>query len=60
MNDIKKTIQTKEKDHYSDEEINEFAEWFQDLTLRQLFFIKASYEGFQNTQAQEIGNGYVH
>lgn len=46
---------------YSDDEINELADWFQDLTIKQLFFLKQSYDAMQVMQAQGImkGNTYV-
>lgn len=50
-----------DKNSYSDEEINELAEWFEELTLRQAFFLKDSYEGYLKAQAQEYTGGtYVH
>lgn len=52
---------TQEQETYSDEEVNELAEWFEDLTLRQAFFLKESYEGFLSAQAKEYTGGtYVH
>lgn len=46
---------------YTDREINEIAEWAQDLTLKQLFFLKESYESFLKIEAHANGgNGYVH
>lgn len=47
------------KQAYSDEEINELAEWLEDLTLKQAFFIKESYEAMLSMKAQEAGCGYV-
>lgn len=49
------------KEIYSDQEVNEMAEWVQDLSLKQLFFLKESYESMLKIQACEFGgNGYVH
>lgn len=48
------------KNAYSDEEINELAEWLEDLTLKQAFFLKESYEAMLRFKAAEIGNGMVH
>lgn len=50
----------KEPDVYTDEEINELAEWLEDLTLRQAFFLKESYEQLLQAQAHEVGQAYVH
>lgn len=62
MKDLKRIIdpREKEKESYTDEEINDLAEWLEDLTLRQAFFLKDSYEGFLNAQATESGNTHVH
>lgn len=49
-----------EKKRYSDKELNELAEWLQDLSLDQAFFIKQSYEGFLKAQAQTSGCEHVH
>jgi hypothetical protein len=49
-----------EKQVYTDDEINELAEWLEELTLRQAFFIKNSYEGFLKAQAQTCGDSHVH
>lgn len=49
-----------EPDAYTDEEINELAEWLEDLTLRQAFFLKESYEQLLQLQAHEAGQAYVH
>ena len=50
------------KDEYTDEEINELAEWLEDLTLKQAFFLKDTYEAHLRLQANEHqgkGNAYV-
>lgn len=44
---------------YTDEEINELAEWFQALTISQLDFLKHSYDAMLELQAKEHGNGFV-
>lgn len=49
-----------EKTIYTDEEVNELAEWLQDLTLKQAFFLKESYEGYLNQQATSCGGEYAH
>ena len=50
-----------DKDIYSDKEINELAEWLGDLTLKQTFFLKESYESFMKIEARDFGgNGYIH
>lgn len=49
------------RDEYSDEEINELAEWFDDLTLRQAFFLKETFEAHLKVKAGEVQgcNSYV-
>ena len=44
---------------YTDEQINEIAEWLEDLTLSQIFFIKRCYEETILSRMQ-AGNNYVH
>lgn len=51
---------TQQQDSYTDDEINELAEWLEDLTLKQAFFLKDSYEAMLNAQSQEHGNGFIH
>lgn len=54
-------FKNKNDDLYSDQEINDLADWFQDLTIRQLFFLKDSYEAMLVIQAQGIqGQGNIH
>lgn len=48
------------KDEYTDEEINDLAEWLEDLTLKQAFFLKESYEGYLMQQAQAVEANFVH
>ncbi len=55
-----KILNSKEKDSYTDQEINELAEWLEDLTLKQVFFLKQSYDGYLKAQAQESGCAHVH
>lgn len=47
------------KEFYSDAEINELASWYEDLTLRQAFFLKDQYEHLLNHHALEAGSNYV-
>lgn len=47
------------KHSYSDEEINELAEWMGDLTIKQLFFLKESYEAHKQINAEALGFEYV-
>lgn len=49
-----------EKEVYTDDEINKLAEWFQDLTVAQLSFLKESYATMLQAQAHEVGHDYVH
>lgn len=53
------TEQVEIREPVTDEEINQVAEWFQGLTIQQLFFIKASYEDMLQYQARTCGNEYV-
>jgi hypothetical protein len=52
--------QIKEKEVYTDEEINELAEWLEDLTLKQCFFLKDTYESWLKQNALSYGNSHVH
>lgn len=45
---------------FSDDEINEVADWLNSLTFDQLYFLKGCYEDMLKTQAQEQGHEYVH
>jgi hypothetical protein len=45
---------------YTDQEINEVADWWSALTLEQIFYIKKSYEALLKSQAREAGHEYVH
>lgn len=47
------------EDIYSQEEVDELQEWIENLTLKQAFFLKDTYEAFLNTQATENGSMYV-
>lgn len=49
-----------EKEVYSDEEINQIATWFEDLTIAQLSFIKDSYTEMLQARALDVGQLYVH
>lgn len=45
---------------YTDQEINDVADWFAALTIDQLFFLMKSYDEMLNVQAKESGHDYVH
>lgn len=49
-----------DKDTYTDQEINDLAEWLEELTLKQAFFLKESYESYLVTMAHETGCMHVH
>lgn len=49
-----------EKEIYTDEEINELAEWANELTIAQLQFLKDSYESMLQQQANACGQVYAH
>lgn len=40
------------KTEYTDDEINDLSEWLENLTIRQIFFLRESYEAYLNAQAQ--------
>lgn len=52
--------ESQKKEVYSDEEINELAEWLEDLTLKQAFFLKESYESFLKIKTQGQASSHVH
>lgn len=45
---------------YTDEEINELAEWLEELTLKQAFFLKESYEAFLKMKTTHEADNHVH
>lgn len=49
-----------EKKPWTDEEINDLAEWLKDLSIDQIFFLRESYESLLRLRAQEVGSKYVH
>lgn len=49
-----------DKDKYSDQEVNELAEWLEDLSLDQAFFLKESYEAYLLQQTQACESNYLH
>lgn len=57
---MKETTQSQEKIAYTDEEINELAEWLEDLTLKQAFFLKESFQAYLVHNANSHGQEYVH
>ena len=52
--------QAPEKTTYTDQEINELAEWVNDLTIEQIFFLKKTYQTFVAELLAQEGNGYFH
>lgn len=52
--------ETQIKDSYTDEEVNELAEWFQEITIKQAFFLKETYERHLEMQSHECGHLHVH
>lgn len=53
-------IKEKEVEGYTDEEINELAEWAESLTIKQLFFLKESYEAFLIMKTMPMESLNVH
>lgn len=49
----------KQASEYTDDEINELAEWIESLRIEQIFFLKLQYEAMLNAQAQGCGSDYV-
>lgn len=47
-------------ENYSNEEINEIAEWMNELTLEQLFFLKNSYAAFIAMETMHMESKHVH
>lgn len=45
---------------YTDKEINDLADWYQDLTIAQLMYIKEAYQQSLLIQAQEIQRGVMY
>lgn len=60
MHKFKDISESQKKDKYTDEEIDELGEFFKELTLKQAFFLKESYEAMLVMQAHEMGNVNVH
>ncbi len=56
---MNKPSESQMAEKYSDEEINDLADWLEDLTLKQAFFLKESYEGYLVQQSQSAGCAYV-
>jgi hypothetical protein len=48
------------EEELTNEEINKLAEWFEELTIAQLSFIKDSYTAMLQANAHEIGQNFVH
>lgn len=57
---MKKKTEKQEQEEYSDEEVNELAEWLQDLSIKQAFFLKESYEAYLNQQIQACDSTFMH
>lgn len=60
MKTIKQQKEVLIDEAYTDQEINDLAEWFEGLTIKQLFFLKYSYEALMALEAEQVGNGHVH
>lgn len=57
---MNKELKEWEQEIFTDEEINEIAEWFEDLTMAQLSFLKGSYTAMISLQCAELDQAYVH
>jgi cytochrome c553 len=57
---MNKELQEWVKAEFTDQQINELAEWFQDLRIEQAFFLKESYEAMLKQCARECDHTYVH
>lgn len=61
MSDLKdRKSESQKKSEYSDQEINEIADWLADLTLKQAFFLKESYEAMLFAQSQACKSEFLH
>lgn len=49
-----------QKTEYTDEEINELAEWVESLTLKQTFWLKESFEAYMKMRAINEESLHVH
>lgn len=49
-----------EVDYYSQDEVDELELWLENLTLKQAFFLKQTYEDYLLTLAHEAGSAHVH
>lgn len=47
-------------ENYTNDEINELAEWLEDLTLKEAFFLKESYESFLKLKTAHEVDIHVH
>lgn len=57
---MNKELKEWEREEFTDEELNLLAEWFQNLTIAQLSYIKDSYTSQLQANAHEIGQLHVH
>ena len=48
-----------DKELYTDEEICDLADWFNELTIKQAFFLRDSYLAMLEFQAKESNQEYV-
>lgn len=56
-----KISDSQEQDKYTDEEIEALGEWYDELTLKQAFFLKESYENYLKMKTEHLGvSTYVH
>lgn len=57
---MKKVSEKQLSTEYSDKEINELAEWLEELTLKEAFFLKESYEGYLKKRLMHEVDKHVH
>lgn len=48
------------KQEYTDEEIQELADWYEELTIAQLFFLRDSMNDYWDFIKQHMETSYVH
>lgn len=57
---MKKLSEKQEAENYTDAEVNELAEWLEELTLKQCFFLKESFENYINMKQMHEADIHVH
>lgn len=56
----KEISESQKQDKYTQEEVDELGEWFAELTLKQAFFLKESYEAYLRMEMIDMESRHVH